>query len=93
MLYAKPEKDGDAVRVTGEFVGRMTGVTNWDDAIPILFKKLEGTYQQFRRTVLSKLVEAPALGPFGFKIPISDELVDRKLKLHVLPATTDSSSM
>jgi hypothetical protein len=101
IRYSKPEKDGDAIRVSGEFVGKGASFTNWDNAIPILFKKLEGTYTQFRRTILPKLDAlvsdlgdqqgqvANALGPGGFRIPIEGELVDRKLKLHVLPAATD----
>src|SRR6202040_2309305 len=34
-----------------------------------------------------------ALGPAGFRVPIEGELVDRKLKLHVLPAATDISNL
>jgi hypothetical protein len=105
VRYAKPEKDGDAVHVTGEFIGKGVSFTNWDDAIPILFKKLDGTYTQFRRTILPALDAAvsdvanqqgqveTALGPAGFRIPIEGELVDRKLKLHVLPAATDISNL
>lgn len=105
VRYAKAENQGDAVRVTGEFVGRGTEFTNWDDAIPILFKKLAGMIQVFRRTVMLVLEPvgvdvadaqgqvANALGPAGFRIPIEGELIGQKLTLRILPATVDMSNL
>jgi hypothetical protein len=72
VRYAKPDNNGDAVRVTGEFVGRLVGLAHWDDAMPILFKKLEGTYQQFRRTIIPKINAAGAAVGDGAKAAVLD---------------------
>ncbi len=101
LRYAKPEPGQRAVRVTGEFYGSGTRFGAWEDVLRSLDPKLMTGNVVFKRVFLP--AGAPftelegrylgALGPRAFLVPVTGDLVDRRLTLTIQPARTDFTGL
>jgi hypothetical protein len=105
LRYPKTESAGGAIHVSGEFVGNITELKAWDDALPVLEPKLSSSGVFFKRAVLPKVGDfverflqqqgalVNAYAPGGFSIPVEGDLVDTKMTLSVKPATVDMQDL
>ena len=90
-----------AIHVSGEFVGNLTELKAWDNALPVLEPKLSAAGIFYKRAVLPTVANfaehflehqgavVTAFAPGGFSIPVEGDLVDTTMTLSVKPATVD----
>ena len=99
LRYAKGAAAGEAVHVNGEFVGSVSKLGVWENALAVLYPVTQKT-----STLLRKLVVPPGLpyvdtegkaagaaSPNGFNVAVAGDLVGDKLTLTLGDARSDLS--